>query len=73
MDRVGCPRRRHEGRPPEVTLWPAFVGGTSPPGLNLGVEISCRVCMPKRPRESPLLRLVEQHLEYLRESFTIPS
>jgi len=29
------------------------------------VEISCRVYKPRRPRESPLYRLVEQHLEEL--------
>jgi hypothetical protein len=27
------------------------------------VEISCRVYKPRRARESPLFRLVEQHLE----------
>jgi hypothetical protein len=27
------------------------------------VEITCRVYRPRRPRESPLFRLVEQHLE----------
>jgi hypothetical protein len=27
------------------------------------VEISCRVYKPRRPRESPLFRLVEQHIE----------
>jgi hypothetical protein len=31
----------------------------------LGVEISCRVYRPRRPRESPLFRLVERHLEDL--------
>jgi hypothetical protein len=36
-----------------------------PPGFGLGVEISCRVYKPRRPRESPLYRLVEQHLEAL--------
>jgi hypothetical protein len=30
------------------------------------VEISCRVYKPRRPRESPLYRLVEQHLGQLR-------
>jgi hypothetical protein len=31
------------------------------------VEITCRVCRPRRARESPLFRLVEQHLdEFLR-------
>jgi len=35
------------------------------PGIGLGVEISCRVYKPRRPRESPLYRLVEQHLEEL--------
>jgi len=29
------------------------------------VEITCRVYRPRRPRESPLFRLVEQHLEEL--------
>jgi hypothetical protein len=29
------------------------------------VEISCRVYKPRRPRESPLCRLVEQHVEEL--------
>jgi len=29
------------------------------------VEISCRVYGPRRPRESPLFRLVEQHIEEL--------
>jgi len=29
------------------------------------VEITCRVYKPRRPRESPLFRLVEQHLEEL--------
>jgi len=29
------------------------------------VEISCRIYKPRRPRESPLFRLVEQHLEEL--------
>jgi hypothetical protein len=29
------------------------------------VEISCRIYKPRRPRESPLYRLVEQHLEEL--------
>jgi hypothetical protein len=29
------------------------------------VEITCRVYRPRRPRESPLYRLVEQHLEGL--------
>jgi len=29
------------------------------------VEISCRLYKPRRPRESPLFRLVEQHLEEL--------
>jgi hypothetical protein len=29
------------------------------------VEISCRVYNPRRPRESPLYRLVERHLEEL--------
>jgi hypothetical protein len=29
------------------------------------VEITCRVYKPRRPRESPLYRLVEQHLEEL--------
>lgn len=33
--------------------------------LVAGVEISCRICKPRRPRESPLYRLVEQHLEEL--------
>jgi hypothetical protein len=33
--------------------------------LGLGVEISCRVYRPRRPRESPLFRLVERHLEDL--------
>jgi hypothetical protein len=37
--------------------------GASPPRLGLGVEISCRVYEPRRPRESPLYRLVEQHLD----------
>jgi hypothetical protein len=32
-------------------------------GSWLGVEISCRVYKPRRARESPLFRLVEQHLE----------
>jgi hypothetical protein len=32
-------------------------------GFWLGVEISCRVYRPRRARESPLFRLVEQHLE----------
>jgi hypothetical protein len=27
------------------------------------VEITCRVYKPRRPRESPLFRLVEQHIE----------
>jgi len=35
------------------------------PGLGLGVEITCRVYRPRRPRESPLFRLVEPHLEEL--------
>jgi hypothetical protein len=38
---------------------------TLSPGFGLGVEISCRVYKPRRPRESPLFRLVEQHLEEL--------
>jgi hypothetical protein len=29
------------------------------------VEITCRAYKPRRPRESPLYRLVEQHLEDL--------
>jgi hypothetical protein len=29
------------------------------------VEITCRVYKPRQPRESPLYRLVEQHLEDL--------
>ena len=29
------------------------------------MEITCRVYKPRRPRESPLFRLVEQHLEEL--------
>jgi hypothetical protein len=29
------------------------------------VEISCRIYKPRRARESPLFRLVEQHLEEL--------
>jgi hypothetical protein len=29
------------------------------------VEISCRIYKPRRARESPLYRLVEQHLEEL--------
>jgi hypothetical protein len=29
------------------------------------VEITCRVYKPRQPRESPLYRLVEQHLEEL--------
>jgi hypothetical protein len=29
------------------------------------VEITCRVYRPRRPRESPLFRLVEHHLEEL--------
>jgi hypothetical protein len=29
------------------------------------VELSCRIYKPRRPRESPLHRLVEQHLEEL--------
>jgi Transposase zinc-binding domain/Putative transposase len=33
------------------------------------VEISCRVYKPRRPRESPLYRLVEQHLEELLQSW----
>jgi len=33
------------------------------------VEISCRVYKPRRPRESPLYRLVEQHLEELLRSW----
>jgi hypothetical protein len=49
--------------------------GDSPPGPGLGVEISCRVYRPRRPRESPLYQLacprsssqsrVERHLEEL--------
>jgi hypothetical protein len=35
------------------------------PGSGPGVEITCRVYKPRRPRESPLFRLVEQHLEEL--------
>jgi hypothetical protein len=35
------------------------------PPLRLGVEITCRVYKPRQPRESPLYRLVEQHLEEL--------
>ena len=35
------------------------------PAFGLGVEISCRVYGPRRPRESPLFRLVEQHIEEL--------
>lgn len=34
-----------------------------PIGSWLGVEITCRVYKPRRPRESPLFRLVEQHIE----------
>jgi len=33
--------------------------------LGLGVEISCRVYRPRKPRESPLYQLVERHLEQL--------
>jgi len=33
------------------------------------VEISCRIYKPRRPRESPLYRLVEQHLEELLRSW----
>ena len=29
------------------------------------MEISCRIYKPRRPRESPLYSLVEQHLEEL--------
>ena len=32
------------------------------PGFGLGVEITGRVYKPRPPRESPLFRLVEQHL-----------
>jgi hypothetical protein len=39
--------------------------GDSPPGPGLGVEISCRVYKPRRPRDSPLFQLVERHLEEL--------
>jgi len=33
------------------------------------VEITCRIYKPRRPRESPLYRLVEQHLEELLRSW----
>ncbi len=36
---------------------------------SAGVEISCRIYKPRRPRESPLFRLVEQHLEELLRSW----
>lgn len=35
------------------------------PGFGLGVEITCRIYKPRRARESPLFRLVEQNLEEL--------
>jgi len=36
-----------------------------PPGPGLGVEITCRVYRPRKPRESPLYQLVERHLDEL--------
>jgi hypothetical protein len=39
--------------------------GDSPPGPGLGVEITRRVCRPRKPRDSPLFQLVERHLEEL--------
>jgi hypothetical protein len=33
------------------------------PGSWLGVEISCQVYKPRRPRDSPLFRLVKEHIE----------
>ena len=39
------------------------VRSSSPTGLGTAVEICARVYRPRRARESPLFRLVEQHLE----------
>jgi len=41
----------------------AFLAGRSPTGWSAGVEITCRVYRPRQARDTPLFRLVAQHLE----------
>jgi hypothetical protein len=54
-----------------VALDSPLLAGGSPTGWSAGVEITCRIYKPRRARESPLFRLVEQHLEELLRAWPV--